>query len=158
MADGEEEPASRALAEEFGMSRERSVALARGLRRAETSQERLLWEQIRDRRLAGLKFPRQHPIYGHASDVYCPECRLAVELDGAPHLDPEQQAYDLVRDDFLRSRGLLVLRFMNSEVEADIEPVLQRIEAASRLPLSIRQPEPVTRTDPRSGDGEGAGA
>ena len=35
---------------------------ARELRQQATPAEKILWEQLRDRRLFGLKFRRQHPL------------------------------------------------------------------------------------------------
>jgi len=35
---------------------------ARNLRKNMTESERLLWEELRERRLSGYKFLRQHPI------------------------------------------------------------------------------------------------
>jgi very-short-patch-repair endonuclease len=60
----------------------RNVGVARELRDGETVAEELLWKALRDRRLDGFKFRRQHPVGRFVVDFCCLERRLAVELDG----------------------------------------------------------------------------
>jgi very-short-patch-repair endonuclease len=116
------------------------TAIARALRLSPTSAEAVLWEQIRDRRLGGLKFRRQHPWHGYVLDAFCPAARLVIELDGAVHLSQEQSRLDADRQTLLESEGIRVLRFRNEEVEQDVAEVLKRIlKEATRLtpyPLS----------------------
>jgi very-short-patch-repair endonuclease len=57
-----------------------------------------------------------------------------VELDGDVHQD--KQEYDEHRDVVLSSRGLLVLRFKNTDVESNVEQVLAKIEAGCRRHLT----------------------
>ncbi|MDX1582216.1 MAG: endonuclease domain-containing protein, partial [Thermoanaerobaculia bacterium] len=57
----------------------------RQLRAGQTEAERLVWNMLRDRRLGGLKFRRQHRIGEYILDFYCPRLRLAIELDGENH-------------------------------------------------------------------------
>ena len=58
------------------------VELARELRKRQTSAEALLWQLLRDRRLLGYKFRRQHQFGDYVTDFYCREAGLAIELDG----------------------------------------------------------------------------
>ena len=51
-----------------------------------------------------------------------------VELDGAQHLD--RTAQDTWRTKLIEQRGYKVIRFWDSEVNADIVSVLERIEQA----------------------------
>jgi very-short-patch-repair endonuclease len=44
---------------------------ARKLRCKETNAEKILWERIRNRKVNGLKFRRQHPIGYFIADFYC---------------------------------------------------------------------------------------
>src|ERR1041385_3914708 len=104
-----------------------SIIRARGLRRASTPAETILWSHLRERRLAGLKFRRQHPIGGYITDFYCAERSLVVEFDGSVHQDPEQREYDHFRDTQLQEHGLLILRFTNDEVETALDSVLKQI-------------------------------
>jgi len=61
------------------------VTRARYLRKNATDCERILWCHLRNRNFANYKFRRQHPIDRYILDFYCPEMRLAVELDGGDH-------------------------------------------------------------------------
>ena len=83
---------------------------------------------LRNRRLGGRKFRRQHPLPPYILDFYCEEARLAIELDGGQH--GEQAAYDAARSTVLASQGIRVLRFWNNEVLQQTEAVLQVIWAA----------------------------
>ncbi len=52
--------------------------------------ERHAWSLLRNRRIGGLKFRRQHVIGAFIVDFYCADLRLVLELDGAPHDHPDQ--------------------------------------------------------------------
>lgn len=99
----------------------------REMRKNPTEAERVLWERLRDRRLNGHKFRRQHPIGGYVVDFYCIEAYLGIEVDGGVHLNKEQAENDRQRSEDLARMGISILRFWNSEVLADIEGVLNRI-------------------------------
>ena len=68
--------------------------LARELRRSQTDAEELLWGLLRNRRLGGYKFRRQQVLGHFILDFYCPQVRLAIELDGGGHAEPSQSRYD----------------------------------------------------------------
>ena len=104
---------------------------ARRLRRRLTPAEQVLWERLRNRRLSGLKFRRQHPLGPYIVDFYCAEHRLVVEVDGPIHL--RQREADAMRDEYLARYGYRVLRVRNDEVENDLEAVLERILQACGL-------------------------
>jgi very-short-patch-repair endonuclease len=80
-----------------------NVPAARELRARETSVEDVLWEELRGRRLDGMKFRRQHPIGAFVADFCCTECRLVIELDGGIHA--EQREHDAEREAILASSG-----------------------------------------------------
>src|SRR5271170_4420144 len=61
------------------------TARARKLRRDSTMVERRLWSKLRDGRLDGLSFRRQHPAGHFILDFYCFQLRLSIELDGSQH-------------------------------------------------------------------------
>lgn len=52
------------------------------------------------RKNLGRKFRRQHSIGNYILDFYCPQEKLAIELDGAAHFTAVGQAADQVRDAF----------------------------------------------------------
>jgi very-short-patch-repair endonuclease len=101
---------------------------AKELRHPQTRAEQKLWGALRDRQLGGFKFRRQAPIGSYIVDFLCFEKRLVVELDGETHL--KQEFYDWQRSDILARQGYRVLRFVNCQVYADLESVLQSILAA----------------------------
>ncbi len=110
----------------------REIAAARQLRRDATTAEQVLWEALRDRRLGGLKFRRQHSAGPFVLDFYCPSCKLVVELDGGVH--DGQAGQDEARTRHLEQYGCHVIRFRNEEVFANFASVLERIAQAISLP------------------------
>jgi very-short-patch-repair endonuclease len=50
--------------------------IARILRKQQTEAEELLWQLLRNRKIAGLKFRRQHPFENYVLDFYCHEWLL----------------------------------------------------------------------------------
>ena len=94
-----------------------------------TPAEKRLWEELRAKRLGGLRFRSQHPVGPFILDFYCPACKLAVELDGSVHDTQGEQ--DAARTAHLAAYGYRVLRFTNDEVRTEMPAVLARILAAS---------------------------
>ncbi|WP_102108349.1 endonuclease domain-containing protein [Oceaniglobus roseus] len=93
---------------------------ARILRQVPTPAERLLWEALRARRLAGLKFRRQVPLGDGVAQFYCPAARLAVEVEDGPP--------DPFRDRARAARDIRTLRIAPAAVEVDLAGVLALIE------------------------------
>ena len=108
---------------------EKLKPLARQMRHAPTEAEERLWQALRNRGVAGLKFRRQHAIERFIVDFFCLERRLIVEVDGPIH--DHQQEYDTVRQSYLESLGLCVVRFTNEEVLHQMDSVLGRIQTAA---------------------------
>jgi very-short-patch-repair endonuclease len=108
------------------MDREATIGRARRLRRNPTATERVLWEQLRRRRLEGLKFRRQVPLGPYVLDFVCLRHRLVIEADGPFH-DP---ARDAERDAWLMAKGFRVLRFSNREIQNSPDVVATRVLAA----------------------------
>ncbi|MCI0630358.1 MAG: glycogen debranching enzyme N-terminal domain-containing protein [Phycisphaerales bacterium] len=122
------------------------LAFARDLRKQQTDAEQLMWGLLRDRRLLGMKFRRQHPIASYVLDFYCHEARLAVELDGGQHREEANRRKDEARTRFLEGRGIRVLRYWDHEVLQETEAVLEAIVSAL-APLSPRQQEDYAQRD-----------
>ena len=100
---------------------------AKALRRPMTPAETILWEHLRNNKLNGLKFRRQHPVFIFIADFYCHQKKLIIELDGEVHDNPEQTEHDINRTADLEEKGFSILRFRNEEVISDLEKVLERI-------------------------------
>jgi very-short-patch-repair endonuclease len=103
------------------------VNLARQLRQELTPAEELLWKLLRNRRLFGVKFRRQHQIGSFITDFYSHEAQLVIECDGPVHEENEQWQHDQNRDAYLISLGLTVLRFNNDQILNEIDAVLRQI-------------------------------
>ena len=97
------------------------------LRKNQTEPEKALWQQLRNRKLNGLKFYRQYSVGPYILDLYCPEVRLAIELDGGQHADGDARDYDEYRSEYLRTLGIETVRFWNNDVMNNMEGVLNRI-------------------------------
>lgn len=110
-----------------GNSRPSAYEYARSLRKKQTVAEEKLWQALRNKKVDGLKFRRQHAFDNYILDFYCHEMLLAIEADGEIHNDPEVAAYDAVRTENLNKSNITVLRFANSEVEKNIKGVIQKI-------------------------------
>jgi len=98
------------------------VAICRENRKNMTEAEKIVWEIVRNRKLDGKKFLRQHKIIYENSvgslkffvaDFYCAEENLILEIDGPIH--ELQKEYDLWRTSVLNELGLRVLRIQNEE-------------------------------------------
>ena len=100
----------------------------RELRRKMTEAEKILWSRIRNKQLKGKKFRRQYSIGGYILDFYCPEAKLAVEIDGPIHRQEISQKYDSARTKFLNALGVKVLRFTNEDILTRLDEVLREIE------------------------------
>ena len=99
----------------------------RELRQESTEAEKLLWAGLRNRKLNGLKFRRQHPLDKFIVDFYCNERKLVIELDGGVHDEKINKEYDETRTAMLAGLNIIVLRFKNEEVINDMQGVLKII-------------------------------
>ena len=103
------------------------VQVAREARRKPTPAEQKLWEAIRGRKLAGLKFRRQHPYDRFILDAFCVEHQLEIEIDGGIHSNSDQLAYDAARTEYLNLHDIRVLRFTNDQVLDHLDEVLSDV-------------------------------
>ena len=106
------------------------VERAQDLRRNMSPPEHLLWEQLKRRGLDGHKFRRQHPFDPYVLDFYCPEKKLAIEVDGEGHSMGDQPMRDARRDGFLKRHGVRVLRFSADDCFRDLDSVVRTILSA----------------------------
>jgi very-short-patch-repair endonuclease len=118
--------------------------LARQKRRHATPAEDILWQRLRNRQIADAKFRRQHTIERFIVDFYCAEAQLVVEVDGPIHdYTPEE---DAIRQEFLESLGLRVIRFTNDDVLHHLGAVT---EAITGFLTSTSQDRPESSTSER---------
>jgi very-short-patch-repair endonuclease len=121
------------------MATKAMVQIAQDLRKRQTSAEEILWECLRDRRLADLKFRRQHPVAqtNYVADFFCYERKLIVELDGGIH--QFQQAADAQRQRELEALGVQVIRFTNDQITNHLYDVLTTILQVIESPFYLRE-------------------
>ena len=86
---------------------------AKELRREMTPAEKIVWEELRAKKL-GVRFRRQQVIQGFIVDFYCHKAALVVEVDGDIH--DLQKEEDERREKVLSALGLRIVRFGNDEV------------------------------------------
>ncbi len=98
-----------------------------------------MWEEVRKHKLNGAKFYRQYPIYydinGKESffiaDFYNHKNKLVIELEGTIHKYRLRQ--DRERTEILNFLGIKVLRFLNIEIEQNLELVLNKIRDSLKI-------------------------
>lgn len=100
---------------------------SRQLRKNMTDAEQTLWAKLRRKQLKGTQFYRQKPIGSYIVDFYCPSKHLVIEIDGGQHYNDVYKPKDKIRDDYLTSLGLKVLRFSDREIFENLDGVLQKI-------------------------------
>jgi adenine-specific DNA-methyltransferase len=112
----------------MGTREERQLAVeaARGFRRAPTKSEAMLWQAVRNGRIACHRFRRQHQIGQYIVDFCCPAKRFVVEIDGPIHDQHTEE--DRERQRAIEARGYRFLRVKASDVEHDLGPVIRQIE------------------------------
>ncbi len=95
------------------------------LRKQSTLAEILLWNELKGKQILSCDFHRQKPIGKYIVDFFCPRLMLAIEIDGASHLDRTEE--DKKRQGELESLGIRLLRFEDIEVKRDLEAVISTI-------------------------------
>jgi very-short-patch-repair endonuclease len=134
---------------------DRTVKIARTLRKNMSLPEVLLWQELR-LQPGGFRFRRQHPLGPYVLDFCCVSARLAIEIDGIAHEMGDRVERDARRDGIVLDAGFKTLRIPATEVLSHMDDVLNLIVRSCRegsLPNPPRNGE-VAR---RSRDG-GAGA
>jgi very-short-patch-repair endonuclease len=99
----------------------------RELRRDQTDAEKIFWTQVRNKNFNGMRFFRQYSLGPYILDFYYPAVKLAVELDGGQHNQSENKEYDEFRSEYLRAKGIEVIRFWDNEVLLDMQGVLNKL-------------------------------
>lgn len=111
----------------MAQTRKKNTGLARSFRKRQTEAESYLWYFLRAKRLLGYKFRRQHPIDNYILDFYCPEKKLAIEVDGGQHGEGFQMVYDRNRSEALEKHGISVIRYWDHDVLTNADGILDDI-------------------------------
>lgn len=101
------------------------VSHAQALRKNMTAEERHLWYDF----LRKLPMPvkRQKNIENYILDFYIPSAKLAIEIDGRQHKLAENREDDRIRDEFLNSLGITVVRYTNDDIRDRFQAVAKDI-------------------------------
>ena len=120
--------------------------IARGLRKKSTHSEHKLWLKLRNMEFLGHKFRRQFVVRSFVVDFYCPQLKLAIEVDGEIH--KYQKDRDKLRQKVIEQDGIIFLRFKSKDVIDNLRLVLGQIK--SWKANQPNPPSPITM-------GEGSG-
>jgi len=114
-----------------------TLEAARILRKNMTRCEQIMWEKLKEKRICGVRFRRQHPIDLFIADFYCHEVKLVIEIDGEIHSNTTE--YDEGRTGEIEKFGIKVIRFRNNDIENNLAHVIAKIE---RIVLSRLESPP----------------
>jgi len=112
-------------------NKKNSVSQRKQLRSSMTPAEIFLWSKLKNKQLGGFKFRRQFGVDTFIVDFYCPDIKLAVEVDGNVHGFKGRRSADAHRQKILESLGIRVLRYTNREVLEQTNEVLEDILKAT---------------------------
>ncbi|MCH8063301.1 MAG: endonuclease domain-containing protein [Chloroflexi bacterium] len=97
------------------------------LRNNMPNAETVIWTRLKGKQLLGYKFRRQYSVDRYIVDFYCPELKLAVEIDGDSHYQKGSEDNDRRRQAFIESFGIQFLRFTNEDVFKNLEGVIETV-------------------------------
>jgi very-short-patch-repair endonuclease len=89
--------------------------------------ELILRSRLRGRQIYDCKFRRQFSFGPYCFDLYCPELKLAIEIDGDSHFGDGAEARDAARQAYIEAFGVRFLRFTNVDVRKSLYVVVNRI-------------------------------
>ena len=108
---------------------------ARSLRREMTPQERKLWYLFL--RSYPIKFYKQRIIGPYIVDFYCASAKLIIEIDGSQHYTVEGKAYDAERSQVFEKYDILVLRYLNSDIDNKYSGVCEMIDKTVKERMNL---------------------
>ena len=95
------------------------------LRKSLTPTEAAFWNIVKNSKLDGRKFRRQHSVGNYIIDFYCPAEKLGVELDGEGHFSGRSSETDVERRRHIESHGIKIIRIENKRVFEDPDLVIE---------------------------------
>ncbi len=114
---------------------------AQVLRNNMTEAEQKLWWYLRSKQIQGVQFYRQKCLSRYIVDFYAPRAKLVIAIDGSQNFEKSHEVKDQLRDAFLATLGLTVLRFHNGQIFEEIDSVLEAIfqHVTSRVSSASRE-------------------
>ena len=79
------------------------TARRKALRRSLSKAEAVIWLHLSRKQMNGFKFRRQYQPNQYVIDFYCPELKLAIEIDGESHYRDLSEKYDNERQKYIES-------------------------------------------------------
>ena len=85
----------------------------------------------------GFKFVRNKTISNYKFDFYCPQSKIAIEIDSYAHEFSDIHNLDAPKKFSIASLGITVLKFTDYQILTDIEEIIRTIknQANSRVLL-----------------------
>lgn len=108
---------------------------AKELRKNMTSQEKKLWQILRNHQFYGYEIRRQYPIDKYIVDFICRNKKIIIEIDGGQHNEKEALEYDEKRSADLGKLGYKVIRFWNNDIDYNIESVYKTLQKEFNLDI-----------------------
>lgn len=99
--------------------------ISRVLRRNMTKEEKHLWYDFLKK--LPVTVHRQKVIGRYIVDFYCACANLVIELDCSQHYEDKGKEKDAIRDEYLKSIGLEVLRYSNLDIHRNFQSVCDDI-------------------------------
>lgn len=110
------------------LNTQNTISYRRELRENSTDAEKLFWSHLKNRKLGGLKFRRQHAIGKFIVDFFHADTNTIIELDGDVHFSLDKQvAKDKARQQWLESKGFKIIRYNNNDIFNNLDSVLGEI-------------------------------
>lgn len=91
-----------------------------------------LWNDLKGRKMYGFKVRRQYGFDNYVVDFYCPELKLAVEVDGDVHYYKEKMIKDGKKDQILKREDIKVVRIEVMDLKEDYESMIVYLEGVFR--------------------------
>ena len=111
---------------------------AKVLRKNMTKEERHLWYDFL--KTLPVMVHRQKVIGQYIADFYIAQAKLVIEIDGTQHYETKGKQADTIRDAYLTSLGLTVVRYSNTDVNLRFDSVCEDIW--NKLKLAEKKPSP----------------
>jgi very-short-patch-repair endonuclease len=113
------------------------------LRNNMTKWEVRLWSDLKGKQMFGFKVRRQYGIDNFVVDFYCPELKLAIEVDGDVHYFKKKIEADNRKNRRFKEEGIKFIRLKTIDLEEDYERVVLYLEdifkaRASNLGISMK--------------------
>lgn len=116
------------------------IETSRKLRKNMTWAEKILWEEIRRKKVLGRIFYKQKPIYLYTEDYWLDryiipdfvnlDSKIIIEIDWDVHKLKEIYSLDKYKEENLKKLWFKILRFTNNEIFNDILTVLNKIKSS----------------------------